>query len=269
MRILLTNDDGFNSEGLQILEKILCSYGHEVYVIAPSTQQSSTSHSITLRDSVTITNYSLNHYHLSGTPADCILYGARSGLFTHDDIDLVISGINQGANVSTDILYSGTLGAARQAVLLGFKAIAVSCSPKNMDYKTGIFAYEDAAHFLSKHLEEFKELCSINSLVNINVPPESDGKWVPCGVSFIDYNDNVVFDGGDLDYLRNNVGKAIDVRLALNPNNKPVVNKEFSEVLTDFEAIEQNIIAVTVIDALTSISPLHQDLKDLVGGKDE
>jgi 5'-nucleotidase len=270
MRILLTNDDGFNSEGIMILEKVLCSYGHEVFVLAPSTQQSATSHCITIRNSVQITNYGDNHYHLLGTPADCILYGTRTGLISPKNIDLVVSGINEGSNVSTDILYSGTLGAARQAVIEGFKAIALSCSPKGMDYRTGIFAYEEAAIFTAEHLEEFKELCSSNSLVNINVPNDANGEWLPCGLSFINYHDRAVFDNGiNLDTLKNNIGTSVNVKLSVDPCNLPSIDRNFSEIYTDFEALESNKISVSVLNVLSTLSNLHQDLMNLAGGSDE
>lgn len=270
MRILLTNDDGFNSEGIKTLEKVLCSYGHEVLVIAPSNQQSATSHCITIRESVLITNYGENHYHILGTPADCILYGQRAGLISTDDIDLVISGINEGSNISTDILYSGTLGAARQAALEGFKAIALSCSPKNMDYSTGEFAYEEAAIFTAEHLEEFKELCTNNSLVNINVPNDANGEWVPSGLSFLQYSDKAVFDDNiNLDFLKNNIGTSVNVRLHMETGASPSLNREFTKDFTDYEAIENNKISVSVINVLYSLSHLHQDLHNLVGGIDE
>jgi 5'-nucleotidase len=270
MRILLTNDDGFNSEGIQILEKVLCSYGHEVLVLAPSTQQSATSHCITVRNGVQITSYGENHYHLLGTPADCILYGQRTGLISSKDIDMVISGINEGSNVSSDILYSGTLGAARQAVLEGFKAIAISCSPKGMDYTTGIFAYEEAAIFTAEHLEEFKDLCSSNSLVNINVPNDANGEWLPCGLSFINYHDRAVFDNDiDLDTLKNNIGTSINVKLTVDPSNLPTIDRNFSTIYTDFEALESNKISVSVLTVLSNLSTLHQDLMNLVGGNVE
>lgn len=270
MRILLTNDDGFNSEGIKVLEKVLCSYGHEVFVVAPSTQQSATSHCITIRKGVQITNFGENHYHILGTPADCILYGERTGLISHDDIDLVISGINEGSNVSSDILYSGTLGAARQAVLEGFKAIALSCSPKGMDYSTGVFAYEEAAIFAAEHLEEFIDLCTENSLVNINVPNDANGEWVPCGLSFINYHEKAIFDNdNNLDTLKNNIGTSINVKLGVEPGKLPSINKDFSEIYTDFEALESNKISVSVLNVLFSLSNFHQDLLNLAGGNNE
>jgi 5'-nucleotidase len=270
MRILLTNDDGFNSEGIQILEEVLCSYGHEVLVVAPSTQQSATSHCITIRNGVQITSYRENHYHLQGTPADCILYGKRAGLISTDDIDLVISGINEGSNISTDILYSGTLGAARQAAMEGFKAIALSCSPKNMDYSTGSFAYKEAAIFTAEHLNEFKDLCTKNSLVNINVPNDANGEWIPCDLSFLNYHDSAVFDDNiNLDFLKNNIGSTINVKLQMDSGSSPSLNRSFTKAFTDYEAIESNRISVSVINVLYSLSNLHQDLMNLAGGNNE
>lgn len=263
MRILLTNDDGFDSEGLSILESVLCSYGHSISVIAPSTQKSGTSNCITVSPGVEITNFAKDHYHVSGTPSDCILYGYRIGLFSKNNIDLVISGINEGQNVSTDILYSGTLGAARQAAILGFKAIAISCSPKNLDDKTEQFAYRDASIFLAEHLNELCRFCSSNSIVNINVPNDSNGEWLPSSIGFIDYHDAILFKTNDLESLKNNNGSSAFLTFA--PSMKPSIDKDYSKQITDFEVIENKKIAISIIDVLPALSSLHEELINLSG----
>lgn len=271
MRILLTNDDGFTSDGLSILEDILCSYGHSVSVIAPSSQKSGASNSITLSPGVEITNFSKNHYHVSGTPSDCILYGYHSGLIDSTKIDLVISGINEGSNVSTDILYSGTLGAARQAAILGFKAMAISCSPKNMDKKTGQYAYKEASIFIAEHLDEFSNFCSNTSLVNINVPNDANGEWLPSSISFIDYHENIQLQDKDLDSLKNCPGTSVFLSLssASSTQVKASVDKNHSKQITDFEVIENNKIAVSIIEVLPSVSSIHENLNLLLDGKNE
>ena len=269
MRILLTNDDGFDSEGLSILEDILCSYGHSVSVIAPSTQKSGYSNCITLSPGVEITNFSKDHYHVDGTPTDCILYGCRSGLFSTDNIDLVISGINAGSNVSTDILYSGTIGAARQAAMFGFKAMAISCSPKDMDYRTGEFAFEEASIFLAEHLLEFYDFCDYNSLININVPNDANGEWIPSSISFVDHHDEVVLKDKDLESLINTTGSSIYVSLSNPQNLRPSIDKNHSNKITDFEVIENNKISVSIISVLPSVSFLHEELISLSGAKND
>ena len=173
MVILLTNDDGYQAEGLLVLENVLQRFGHEVWICAPSEQRSAQSHAMTLRGKVRIVRYDQRHYHCSGTPADCILYGLSGGALPVTP-DLVISGINHGYNASTDILYSGTIGAAKEAILRGLKAIAISA---RMDKTTGIYPFEQGATFIAGHLDQFLPLCTNDVLLNINVPPHSSGRW--------------------------------------------------------------------------------------------
>lgn len=121
-RILLTNDDGWDAPGIAILEEILTDFGH-VVVVAPATPQSGISHQMTFEVPITLTQHSTNHWHLSGTPADC----ARVGLSQlGQDFDWVFSGINNGGNLGVDFFVSGTVAAAREATFFGARAIAIS-----------------------------------------------------------------------------------------------------------------------------------------------
>lgn len=150
MNILLVNDDGYRAEGIITLEKVLIGKGHNVYVLAPTLEQSGKSHSMTISGSRYATKYGEGHYHIDGTPADCIIYGLKSGLLGIEP-DVVISGINHGYNQSTDIIYSGTCGAARQAAFYGYKAIAISTYRD----KSNKYDFVGCAEFLSEHMEEF------------------------------------------------------------------------------------------------------------------
>ena len=127
MIILLTNDDGYQAEGISVLETVLAEAGHEVWVCAPSDQRSAQSHAMTLKGKIRFIRFDARHYHCSGTPADCILYGLNGGALPVAP-DVVVSGINHGYNASTDILYSGTVGAASEAALRGIPAIAISAN---------------------------------------------------------------------------------------------------------------------------------------------
>lgn len=187
MVILLTNDDGYQAEGLTTLESVLSKAGHEIWVCAPSEQRSAQSHAMTLRGKIRFVRYGERHYHCSGTPADCILYGFTGGTISVKP-DLVISGINHGYNASTDIIYSGTIGAAREAILRGVNAIAISA---RIDHLTGQYHFEAAAQFLADHLQEFLPLCSSEVLLNINVPPNPSGKWRVGRIGLLDYFDVV------------------------------------------------------------------------------
>lgn len=171
MKILLANDDGIESKGIQVLAERLERDGHEVYVIAPDSNRSAVSHHITMYNVNTLKAAGKNRWACSGYPSDCVCIGLKSNLFDFK-FDVVISGINEGANMGTDIIYSGTCGAARQAVLDGVPAIALSVDPdewtlecrKNMKY-------EALADFAAKNLEQLIALSSIDvprMFVNVN-----------------------------------------------------------------------------------------------------
>ena len=121
--ILLTNDDGIEAEGLKTLEEALKDLAHLV-VVAPDQERSAVSHGLTLRAPLSLQEIGPDHYVLNGTPADCVIYALRH-LFVQFP-DLVISGINHGANLGDDIMYSGTVAAAREAAAHGIPSMAVS-----------------------------------------------------------------------------------------------------------------------------------------------
>lgn len=127
MRILLTNDDGIQAVGIRDLYKGLVAAGHDVLVAAPISEQSAVGHAITIAMPLRVKEFAENGFKglgVSGTPADCV----KLALTTLCDTppDLVVSGINAGANVGVDILYSGTVSAATEGALMGYPAVAVS-----------------------------------------------------------------------------------------------------------------------------------------------
>ncbi len=125
-RILLSNDDGINAAGLDVLEHIAGALSDDVWVAAPEQEQSGASHSLTLHVPVRVREMGERRYGISGTPTDCVLLAARELLKNEKKIDLVLSGVNRGSNVGDDITYSGTCAAAMEATLLGIPAIALS-----------------------------------------------------------------------------------------------------------------------------------------------
>lgn len=126
-RILVTNDDGINAPGLRVLERIARTLSDDVWVVAPETNQSGASHSLTLQRPLRVRNYDLdeNWFAVDGTPTDCVLLAVRS-IIEDKPIDLVLSGVNWGANLAEDVTYSGTVAAAMEATLFGIKAVALS-----------------------------------------------------------------------------------------------------------------------------------------------
>ncbi len=130
MRILLTNDDGIHAVGLRALNQALLEAGHEVQVVAPLTEQSAVGHAVTLTTPLRVKELvepgaRFRGLGVTGTPVDCVKL-ALTTLMAHAKPDVVVSGINAGANVGVDILYSGTVSAATEGAILGFPAMAVS-----------------------------------------------------------------------------------------------------------------------------------------------
>ena len=130
MRILLTNDDGIESPSLKFLAERLRKK-HEIWIIAPDAEKSGSSHSITIKKWLKYTKIDKMVYKCSGTPVDCIILGILH--LIKNKIDMVISGPNIGANLGTDIIYSGTAAAARQAALMGIPALASSLYNEEMN----------------------------------------------------------------------------------------------------------------------------------------
>lgn len=125
LRILLTNDDGIHAPGLKALEKIAKELSDDVWVVAPETEQSGASHSLTLNDILRTRQLSKRHFAVRGTPADCVVMGVRN-LITDKPPDLIMSGVNRGSNIADDITYSGTIAGAMEGTLMGFPSIALS-----------------------------------------------------------------------------------------------------------------------------------------------
>ena len=124
MRILVTNDDGINAQGLKICEQIARELSEDVWVIAPEHDQSGVSHSLSLNDPLRLRAIGERHFAVKGTPTDCVIMGARHVL--PEPPDLVLSGVNRGRNAAEDVLYSGTVAAAKEACVLGIPSFALS-----------------------------------------------------------------------------------------------------------------------------------------------
>lgn len=125
MRILLSNDDGFDAPGMEVLKKIAAELSDEVIIVAPAKEQSGASRSLTLHDPIRINKYSDTEYSVEGTPTDCVMM-ALNHIFKDSPPDLILSGVNRGGNLGEDVLYSGTVAAASEGTLLGVRSIALS-----------------------------------------------------------------------------------------------------------------------------------------------
>ncbi len=169
MRILLSNDDGVHAAGLKAIFKELKKLG-DVWCVAPLEEKSTTGHSLTIHKPLRLIEMGERFYGVSGSPADCVYLGIRQVIGKMPD--LVVSGINRGANLGQDVYYSGTVSAAREACILGIPSMAVSLA---VDFSKArddaSLHYEAAARVAVDVLREMKHhVLPHHSLLNLNVP---------------------------------------------------------------------------------------------------
>ncbi len=251
MRVLLTNDDGIEAEGLQALRRALLGVpGIELAVIAPDSNRSATARSITTRRPLWVQEIPFDDgtvgYATDGTPVDCVRFAAL-GLIDDFRAELVVSGINHGANLGDDITYSGTVAAALEGVILGIPGIAVSqqSARREMDFRLGDeFDFRIAAEFVARIVDELDEVpLPEGTLLNVNVPAVH-----PDGVSVTRlgkriYRDELKLDAEQPDGRRRYWIYGADPGFHEEPG-------------TDLAAVAEGRIAVT---------PLHFDLTDVSG----
>lgn len=191
MRILITNDDGVGASQLLPLIKWCRKLG-EVTAVVPKFEQSGKSHGIEIHKPFEARQVELEEglsvWAVDSTPADCVRFAV---LGLKMEFDLVISGINRGLNIGTDMMYSGTVGAACEAVNLGLKAIALSTPPKYYDHAVGHL--DEVFDFVEKH-----DLLAINNIYNINIPaePKDEIRFTHQGGPY--YSDDFPHIGDDL-----------------------------------------------------------------------
>jgi len=223
--ILFTNDDGIKSEGISALTDVMSQYD-DIKVFAPDSEKSSISHAISLRQPVRVKVIDENHYSVSGTPADCINLAVKGILDKKPD--MVISGINAGANLGDDVHYSGTVAGAREGFIFGISSISVSLAGSPP------FRFIDAAKMFPRVLETIKSLCEEPLFFNVNIPNIPYDKIN--GILFT-HQGRRIYNGG--------ITKRID------PNNEEyfwLASGEptfFDEDGTDFQAITSNNVSIT------------------------
>jgi 5'-nucleotidase len=229
MKILVTNDDGIYSPGIAALAKVASRFG-EVRVVAPDVEQSSMGHAITAsrplfykKSPITFDN--IEGYRVNGTPADCVALGTHLWGKT----DVVLSGINMGANIGNALWHSGTLAAAKQASLLGLKGIAFStpAGKSEPDFK-----------LLEPYIESTLQLLLENpdrTLMNVNFPKQPIGtKWTRQAVRQYD-------------------GKIV-------PGTDPIGRKHYWFTVTSLDAAEEGTDQWAIENGYVSITPLRLDL---------
>lgn len=229
MRILVTNDDGIYSPGIAALARVATRFG-EVRVVAPDVEQSSMGHAITASRPLFYKKSPINFegieaYRVNGTPADCVALGSH----LWNKTDIVLSGINMGSNLGNAMWHSGTLAAAKQAVLLGMKGIALSTPAGKSEPD-----FNKLEPFVERALALLFENPEL-SLVNVNFPKEPIGmKWTRQSVRQYD-------------------GKVV-------PGTDPMGRKHYWFTVVPLEAAEEGTDRWAVEQGYVSITPLRLDL---------
>lgn len=168
MQIIVTNDDGYLAPGIQELARKMMTLG-EVVVVAPLEEKSAIGHGITLYSPIKVRQVKIpgisEAWAVDGTPADCVKLAVKE--FACSECSMIISGINNGPNLGTDVLYSGTVSAAIEGAILGFPSLAISlASYKFNDYSLAA----DIALMLAENIYNNKRLLPPDTLLNVNVP---------------------------------------------------------------------------------------------------
>ncbi len=175
-RILISNDDGIHARGLRVLENAAAALG-ELYVVAPDREQSATSHSLTLHHPLRPMRLEERRWQVDGTPTDCVMLACAT-LLPHKP-DFVLSGINHGPNMGEDVLYSGTVAAAMEGLVLGFPSIAISFAGNVLRDDALLETQTEGLAKLLQHLTTLPSFPA-ETLLNVNLPgiPASEIKGV-------------------------------------------------------------------------------------------
>lgn len=170
--VLLSNDDGYRAPGIQLLKRAISAWA-DVVICAPESEQSTTSHSLSLYRPLRLAQLSDTEYSVDGTPADCVYVALHGARVLQRPPDLVVSGLNHGLNLGNDVFYSGTVAAAREAALKGFVALAVSADI-HADFEKAAAMSASIAQGL---FESTAASPRLGRLFNVNFP--SRGSWKP------------------------------------------------------------------------------------------
>ncbi|WP_137131880.1 5'/3'-nucleotidase SurE [Rhizobium sp. FY34] len=168
MRILLTNDDGIQAEGLAVLERVARRLSDDVWVVAPETDQSGLAHSLTLSEPLRLRQVSDRHFAVRGTPTDCVIMGLRHVMDVKPD--LILSGINAGANIADDVTYSGTVAGAIEGTIQGVRSISLSQAVRYEDGKRHL-DWATAEHYAPDLIARLLALdLPAGTFLNVNFP---------------------------------------------------------------------------------------------------
>jgi 5'-nucleotidase len=238
MRILVTNDDGIHAPGIKVLEAIARELSDDVWVVAPAEEQSGAGHSLTLTQPIRLQKFDDRRWAVRGTPTDSVMM-ALGHIMKDHPADLVLSGVNRGANLAEDVTYSGTVSAAMEGTLYGVRSIALSQVLQHLPPEA---AFRTAAAWGARVIRPLLDVAwPTGVLVNVNFPPTS-----PEGVNGVR-----ICEQGIRDYGHTAIEERID------PRGFPYfwfgLGREAAQPghMTDLQAVRESYVAVT---------PLHLDM---------
>lgn len=223
MNILLTNDDGYNSIGINLLKEKLSKFG-KVVLVAPELSMSGKSVSIIYGRSVRVNKVSEDVYSMEGTPADCVAFGLSS---LNIKFDLVVSGVNDGLNIAFDILYSGTIGACLQALTYRVPTIAFSTQPGYYDVVEKHF--DEVMDYVIKH-----NMLSKGHVINVNFPVNNIVKGIK--ETHVHYREENAY------YVKAEEGKFLALR--------DVKDNECCDENSDAYAVYNSYISITKLNKM-------------------
>ena len=258
MKILLSNDDGVMAEGIKALTTAL-SKEHEVYVIAPDRERSAAGHSLTLHTPIRVEELESKFgakriWITSGTPGDCVKIGINAILSDDEKPDLIISGINHGPNLGTDILYSGTVSCAMEGAMMGYPSIATSLASLKNDYEDFAFAASFIAELLNK-LDTYH--IPPKTILNINIPGLE--KEDIAGIAITELGSRMFTDAYE---------RRVDPRGKVYYWMAGELINEPEDASTDIAAVRNNKISITPVTYEMTRVNIIKDLADKLCTKD-
>ena len=189
--ILLTNDDGYFSEGIVFLKEFL-SKKYNVFVVAPDRERSAISMALTLNRPLRLTQIESEIFSVNGTPADCVNLAVQKVMPIRPDF--IISGMNLGENLSEDIFFSGTVGGAFSGYLYNIPSMAVSLISDKKSYSKGSFDFKRGAEVTEKILERLLGFGNSKVVYNVNIPFNNNEKIIVTSTGFKRYNPDIIED---------------------------------------------------------------------------
>ena len=249
MKILLTNDDGYKADNIKSLYEEL-SKDHEVWIVAPKNNCSGMSAAISYLNEIEVTKIDEKIYAVDGTPADCTYLGLLS--IVDFEFDIVISGINHGANIGNDVLYSGTVGAAVGGRNLKYPPIAISVA--SYDAKDISFIYKKSIELINKIIDSNE--IYVGKVININFPDISEDEYIGVKATGLSKRDvpakPIKIDDKSL--------SKETYRYRYNLSGEPMKGS----YITDADAVTDGYVSISVLDYSLGSSDFIDDLSKLL-----